>query len=192
MEFNFFMPSQRILDFIGWSNPELCRRQYIIFPQPFDPEKTLPIISIVDSIKNYFLLGENPLIDPSRLPNGYPNWEQFMWHEFGGFATWEALKNAQDHSGFYTQNPITFGLFFAPKGVCYGFHDGGDYFRRPDIKDQWENKRAIETFNKTAHQRRGNSGGMGVNNYIFPNTGLIEVDNKNGILYLANTLEGKL
>lgn len=178
------------MDFIGWDNSEICHRQYNIFPQPFDPEKTLPITPLVDAIKSYFTIGIKK-IKISSPPNEFGSWENFIWEKLGGNCAWEALKNCQDHSGFYNGNSVIFGLFLAPNGVSYGFHDGGDYFKRAKIKEQWENKHTIEEFNVEAHQRRC-GGGTGVNNYIFPRTDLIEVDPEKGILYLANTLEGKL
>ena len=46
----------------------------------------------------------------------------------------EALVNAIWH-GANNEHPVKTAIFLGEKGVCFGFYDGGDYFKREDIKE---------------------------------------------------------
>jgi hypothetical protein len=91
----------------------------------------------------------------------------------------EAMKNCYHHGP--KDKEILFGLFFGDKGVCYGFSDGGNYFKDKEIKYLWENKIEITEFD----QNTPNNFRCGVNRFIFPDSDIIEVDIEKGILYLA-------
>jgi len=89
----------------------------------------------------------------------------------------ESFKNWIDHA---PENSIlTTGLFLGPKGVCYGFHDGGYFFKRPEIKNQLENKIPFEKFDEAP---RGSCGHHGFGD-IYEDSDFIEVDSKKGVLY---------
>ncbi len=86
----------------------------------------------------------------------------------------EIFKNCCDHS----KGDVEIGMFFGDKGVCYGFCDGGDYFKDDKIKYQYENKIPLTNLKpKTEYNRR-----IGTKN-IFSKSDLIEVDSIKGILY---------
>lgn len=91
----------------------------------------------------------------------------------------ESIKNCYDHGP--KDKDIVFRLFLGNAGICYGFYDGGDYFKDKKIKHQWENKIEITEFDKNTP----NNFKCGVNSFIFPYTDFIYVDSTKGILYLV-------
>ena len=96
---------------------------------------------------------------------------------------WEALENASVH-GSKKGLPFTYGLFIARRGICHGFQDGDGYFTREDIKRLFESKTYLTEFDTDISSRR-----VGVKNYIYTLSDIIEVDTANGILYCAQYLE---
>ena len=80
------------------------------------------------------------------------------------------------------------GWFFGSKGICYGFYDGGDFFKDPKIKYQIENKIEFEKFDNNSRGMGGNEN-SGFNNHIYPYSNFIEVDSDNGILYCVQMKE---
>lgn len=72
-------------------------------------------------------------------------------------------------------------FFFGSKGVCYGFNDGGNFFKKPEIKNQLENKISFEEFDKNP---RGDCCNVGFD-LIYRDSDFIEVDSNKGILYLV-------
>jgi len=122
-----------------------------------------------------------PSLD-SKLSNFYKfnpeKQHEFFQNHF--ILVGELFKNCCDHS----KGDIKIGMFFGDKGVCYGFCDGGDYFKDDKIKYQYENKIPLTNLKpKTKHNRR-----MGVGN-IFSKSSLIEVDSVKGILYCVQLRE---
>ncbi|GAI37326.1 unnamed protein product, partial [marine sediment metagenome] len=91
----------------------------------------------------------------------------------------ESLTNAISH-GSGNRYPVFYGLFMGDKGVCYGFQDRGDFFKRKDIKEKFENKEHPEEFNKGLEGLSGGKYGIDV---IFNSSDIIEVDIGEGILY---------
>jgi hypothetical protein len=91
----------------------------------------------------------------------------------------ESFKNWFDHAP-ENSNLVT-GLFLGSKGVCYGFQDDGDFYKRIDIKKQLENKIPFEKFDENP---RGSCGHHGFPD-IYENSDFIEVDPKKGVLYLV-------
>lgn len=96
----------------------------------------------------------------------------------------EASKNCINH-GSKTEE-FSIGLFLGDLGVCYGFKDKGDYFKSEKIKHQYENKIKITEFNSNFF---GETCHYGINDHIFPNSDLIEVDVEKGILYCVQFKE---
>lgn len=97
----------------------------------------------------------------------------------------EALLNAQWH-GARNERPVVFGLFLGLQGLCYGFQDGGNYFKRPEIKAQFESKTPITQFSEPVFdKKRQQQAGChaGVNDCILAYSDIIEVDTAAGILY---------
>ena len=99
----------------------------------------------------------------------------------------ESIKNCYDHGP--KNEKILFGLFLGDDGVCYGFKDGGDYFKNEKIKNKYENKIEITEFDQNTLESNFQ---VGVNEYIFPNSDIIEIDEKKGILYCVQLKENLL
>ena len=74
--------------------------------------------------------------------------------------------------------PFTYGLFIAINGICHGFQEGDRYFTREDIKQRFENKIPLTEFDMDVSSRR-----VGVRDYIYNLSDIIEVDTANGILF---------
>ncbi len=165
------MPSQKVLEAIGWD--EQAHRQYATFP---GDTHELGLVSHFDHF--------------------YPQIRAFYWNTFKididmekdgeflqkmGLTTWEALHNSQVH-GSKAGTPFTHGLFLARKGICNGFYDEGGFFKREDVKHQFETRKPVTEFdleNKEGFR-------IGVNRYIFEFADLIEVDTLQGALYCAH------
>jgi hypothetical protein len=98
----------------------------------------------------------------------------------------EVLKNCFDHGP--KDKDIQFGLFLGHKGVCYGFQDGGDYFKNNKIKYKYEHKIEITDFDKNTLRDNCQSG---VNEFIYHFADMIEVDSEKGILYCVQ-LKGNI
>jgi hypothetical protein len=169
-----FMPSQRILEEIcGEVSPKV---QYTVFPA--DPD--FPSDSSKERWEETLRHFTTGLI--------YQIADNFMWAvepvkkmktQKIGLAP-EAIQNALAYSPINTE-PIVYGLFMGPKGVCHGFKDGGDFFRSEAVKEMFENKVWIKEFDEAI---KGVSGWrIGVNRHIYPFSDIIEVDTKEGILY---------
>lgn len=93
---------------------------------------------------------------------------------------YEAVKNSFAH-GKLDFDKILIGHYIGDLGVCFGFYDGGDYFKNENIKNQYENKIPVKNFNKNPRiSCRGNG-----TKRIFKFSDFIEVDSKKGILYIG-------
>ncbi len=91
----------------------------------------------------------------------------------------EAAENCVKHSP-NGKDDFAVGIFLGNNGVCYGFQDGGLYFKYPEIKKQYEAKNKITDFDQSHLE---DCCQIGVNAYIYPNVDIIEVDNDEGVLY---------
>ena len=98
----------------------------------------------------------------------------------------ELFKNWMDH-GVDNSNLVT-GLFVGSVGVCYGFCDGGDFFKNPEIKLQIETKLSFKKFND-APREAGANRHHGFNLHIYPYSDLLEVDTEKGVIYAAQLKE---
>lgn len=91
----------------------------------------------------------------------------------------EPLKNARAHSDSPEPFKINFGYCASKEGIIFSCHDGGTYFKNPEVKRTWENKT-----NKDKHisQIYGIGGGMG-QNILFDCANLIHIDTNTATLY---------
>ena len=167
----FFRPSQKVLETI--CDGELYS-QYITIPLEGQSNKTLE-----EGLTSFL----NGLL--------YQIASHYRWNKVGKrldtemntqkiVIVWEAMTNAIAH-GSKRKDPVTIGLFLGNKGACYGFKDSGDYFKRDEIKEIYENKQPIQNFGEAIEGLSGCH--AGVNCYIFKNSDLIEVDTLEGVLY---------
>src|SRR3989339_176609 len=83
--------------------------------------------------------------------------------------------------------PIKFGLFMGSKGICYGFQDSGDYFKSEHTKRIYENK--IPIIKNQSIENGLQRFRVGVTNFLYPYSDLIEVDTKKGVLYCIQLKE---
>jgi len=63
---------------------------------------------------------------------------------------------------------------------CFGCNDGGDYFKREDIKDIWENKKGLKEYHEVDNEAIGFHYGYSYFKDKFPR---IIVDSEKGTLY---------
>ncbi|MGM5488663.1 MAG: hypothetical protein ACQESG_06960 [Nanobdellota archaeon] len=93
-------------------------------------------------------------------------------------AVYALIENATYYSG--VPEPITLEVLLEPDFMVTGVHDGGDYFRRPDVKAYWENRRVHpETFfDGVTVCEDGHTTGRhrGVRDVIYPLSDFIHVD----------------
>lgn len=92
----------------------------------------------------------------------------------------EIIKNARWHGGSKDNHPTHFGLFMNADKFCLGCNDGGDYFKRQDIKEIWENKRELKEFHKSDNPEIGFHIGY---NHIKGRFDEIKVDTEYGTFY---------
>lgn len=92
----------------------------------------------------------------------------------------EILKNSRWHGGSKEDNPTFFSLFINPEKFVLGCWDGGDYFKREDIKKIWENKQELKEYHEADYHGIGHHYGYNYFKYRFDE---IRVDNEQGVLY---------
>ncbi len=162
-----FMPSQRVLDIIGWEE-RISVRRYTVMPANLPEAGWRGVIggTLSEIESHYFAMDQ---LETQGI----------------GSVLGDALSNAQEH-GSKNGTPFVFGLLMGNSGVCYGFRDEGGYFRRADVKEKFEKKTPL-----TERDMDPDAGGAraGVNTFIFGYTDAIEVDTDKGILYCVQTLE---
>lgn len=78
--------------------------------------------------------------------------------------------------------PINYNLFITKEGVCQGFKDQGDFYKRKDIKEKVESRTPLE---KITRKNMGSDSGRGLA-YVYVMSNEIEVDTTNGILWTAH------
>jgi len=92
----------------------------------------------------------------------------------------EMIKNSRWHGGSKDDKPTYFGLFINKDKFALGCNDGGDYFKRKDIREIWESKRELKEFHKS------NQSGIGYHfgyRYFKDTLDEIKIDTDYGTLY---------
>lgn len=176
-----FMPSKEILETIGWYESSekydevINMRKYTVFPG--DTHE----LSLATHLEQF----HKPLRGFYHGAHGI-NTEDLREEMHKATVTlWETLQNAKFH-GSKEGRHFIHGMFVAKNGLCNGVYDQGGYFRRPEIKQQFENRTPITKFD--LEYREGFR--IGVNEIIFEDADIIEVDSKKGILYCAHLFKG--
>ncbi len=168
-----FKPSERVLEMIC-SDKETPLIQYEIYP--FGSEKEMQDLlvqycsGVFEKIINFYREDGLGLNEENKRRLNYQGISHVLV---------ESFKNWIDHSP-ENSNLIT-GLFLGSVGVCYGFKDGGDFYQKPNIKNQLENKIGFTEFDSNP---RGSTCKVGFN-LIYEDSDFIEVDSKKGILYIV-------
>jgi len=158
-----FMPSKNVLEKIcSQGNPLV---HYDIYVNK-EKDYSVFITGLFSEICNFYRIGLNE-VTKSRL-----SFQKVI------YVYSEAIKNWVDHAP--KESDLVAGLFLGDFGVCYGFKDKGNYFKNKKIKYQYENKIEITEFDQNTLKTCCQSG---VNEYLYPNSDIIEVDSKKGVLY---------
>ncbi len=169
---DFFKPSKNVLEMIC-SEGEMFLASYEVFPFSSQREMhellVLYCTGIFEKIIHVYKDEGIALSEEAKRRLNY----QGINNVIG-----ELFKNWIDHSP--EDSTLFTGSFFGLKGVCYGFQDGGEFFKSSEIKKQLENKILFEKFNLSS---RGDNCHSGFNQHIFPDSDFIEVDSEKGILY---------
>lgn len=166
-----FKPSKKMLERIC-SNEELGNNplvHYQIIENQFNGLNKMFVTGLLSKIYSYYDINHD---EESRMR---------LDVQTAALLFSEGVKNGLDHSE-KGKEIMTVGIFFGDKGLCYGFNDGGDYFKSEEIKNQYEKRKKVTVFDEKTLKTNFQSG---VNDFIFPYSDIIEVDNKKGILYCA-------
>jgi hypothetical protein len=101
--------------------------------------------------------------------------------DYAAFLLKEGVKNALIHG---PSGEVNCGLFLGNKGACFGFRDGGQYFKNLEIKKLWEEKDLFGILLKADPPRNWDGTGPypGIAS-LFEDSEKIEVDSARGILY---------
>ncbi len=92
----------------------------------------------------------------------------------------EALKNCFYHGGDGITTKISLMTLLTPGAFGYCFKDGGNYFKKQDIKEFWEGKR----FHLEKHITRNKNIGYGLGTkIIYEVSDFIYVDTNDGTLF---------
>jgi len=164
-----FMPNDEILEEIGWNKQSSSKHTVFSTAMP-KLKEYLPdyVDSALDEIAIFYKNQFNfPDINTGKIGN----------------VVWESLKNCWLHGPDHN-SPFSYGVFMGSKAICHGFKDLGDYFKRPEIKEQFEKKKKITEF-----ETHPLCYGKGINEFIFPCSDKIVVDEKQGILYCIQYLD---
>jgi len=163
-----FKPSKKVLDMIC-SDGKKVLSMYEIYPFGVYDEMMnlvrLYVPGILEKVWTFYEL--NLEKDRNRL--NIQGVFGFLTEIFYNWATHSA-----DGTDFFS------GLFLGDLGVCHGFKDE-NFFKKPEIKNQLENKISFKEFNK--NPRNGKTSRHRGYNNIFPESDFIEVDSEKGVLY---------
>ena len=95
----------------------------------------------------------------------------------------EPLKNANFH-GANKDSVIHFEVFMSPLVLLASYNDKGNYFKRPEVKEAWENRIEFperhEVSSEVHEEGIGFGAGTGI---VYSLADLIEVDISTGTLY---------
>jgi len=163
-----FTPDKEILEEIGWDSKLYSNHAEFSASSPqLEEELSNHVDAEIDNIMAFY--GDNfnvKNLNTGKISN----------------VAWEALKNSWLHNP--SQQSFKYGVFVGSKGICHCFQDNGDYFKKPEVKQQYESKQKVNNFEKADFCQ-----GKGVNNFIFPNSDKIKVDSSEGILYCVQYLD---
>jgi hypothetical protein len=101
----------------------------------------------------------------------------------------EIIKNSRWHGGSKDDNETYFGMFFDSKQFILGCFDGGDYFKREDVKKIWESKSPLNDFHDAKQHGIGYHFGYA---YFKDKLDEIKIDTEQGVLYGIINIENYL
>jgi hypothetical protein len=94
----------------------------------------------------------------------------------------ELIKNAYYH-GDSKRYGTTLGIFLSPDAFVIGCNDGGDYFKKSEIKEVWEKRLPISSEGDYMEEGRKLSGHNVGHDFIFALTDEIFIDNASGTFF---------
>ena len=171
---DLFYPSKRILETI--CDEEIPITTYTLFQKGMKKEQEEKLMKsfltglIYQIAENYNYSAKINQIDTGKILS----------------VPMEAIRNCYSHNPEQIE-PIKFGLFMGSKGICYGFQDSGDYFKSQHTKRIYENK--IPIIKNQSIENGLQRFRVGVTNFLYPYSDLIEVDTKKGVLYCIQLKE---
>jgi hypothetical protein len=99
----------------------------------------------------------------------------------------EAFKNSYYHGGNYKPHTSIIKIFLSPTTLLSKHNDEGNYFKRKEIKEHWEDKK----FFPEKHKIKNNQTGFGIGiPLIYDVSDFIQVETKTGSLYLGVSTVG--
>ena len=168
-----YTPSKKILESIDFNNESI--HQMTTFSTKV-PEST--ITTYMDSFMLLIMAHYNKREIDLREKNKFTSDIQNV--------VMEGLLNAKIH-GSKGLTPFSHIVLIGDNGVCQGFHDEGNFYKRYDIKTKIENRIIIDEINQD--YTLGTH--VGLYAYIYPKTDLLEVDTDKGILYCSHLIKSK-
>jgi hypothetical protein len=178
-----FKPSKKMLEFIC-KDEKFPLTHYEIYP-----------FADIETMYELYLLGMVGLFEKIR---NYYRKKGLVFYEKGfdrldiqGISNLvgEIFKNWGDHCP--ENSKLLIGYFFGNSGIGYGFQDGGEFFKNPEIKKQIENKVLFKKFDKNSRGKENNCN-CGFNDYIYSYSDFLEVDTEKGIFYVAQLKENMI
>jgi hypothetical protein len=167
-----FQPSKKLLDTIcNEDTRPLSYYEVYLYDTPRNMEELLLLhhVGVVVKLYNFYARELNG--DKNRLDI------QGIYDVSG-----ELFKNWTDHAPL--NSTLVFGLYLGSKGVCYGFNDGGDFFKDIEIKNIIENK---IPFTKFIDLEKDTCQCGFID--IYRSSDLLEVDNVTGTIYAVQLKE---
>ncbi len=170
-----FLPPPDILEVIGMDdNPswrsETSSRTYAMIPRPTSQHAVRCFFSgLTRQVASFYYMGVEggERVDGSTI------------YSVGG----EMIRNGLEHGP--PNQVVVYGLFMGEQGICHGVSDGGDFFKRSDIKQCFESRQSFLERDLIGGPRTlgMESVGCGVAGGIYGGSDLIRVDTVVGVLY---------
>ena len=158
---------KEVKDFIGSDEIESHKKYFWYEEEPLDKNREIIVKSYLDIIKPYY--------------------EKFGRHISPGMFNFliEPIKNSNYYSLKESGKRGVFELFLSPKKLVAGYFDGGEYFKKKDVKDCWENRILHKERKSVELRKKGiKEIGFGIGTQkIYYIADFIFVDNLEGKLY---------
>jgi len=156
-----FYPPEEFLKIMGCNKPEELSKRWFIYP----PKTERKII-------RHGARAISRFIDDSYSQRAQDSCEVIVL---------ELLKNSRFHGSSKDNQNTTIGLFLTEEAACVGCHDGGDYFKKQQTKEVWEDRQIEPNPHKVENKNIGYRAGQRI---IYDVSDKIHIDTEEGIIYL--------
>ncbi|VVB78565.1 Uncharacterised protein [uncultured archaeon] len=161
-----YLPPRKISEFLSL-NGDLLKRQYTFDSSTSEGKIIEHVERVSYEIMNYYNQRHLDLTENGKVINN-----------IRGVAL-EVLINAKKHG----ISPFCHELIINKKGICQGFHDSGDFYKREDIKQKLENRIPLKEIKEEELEKPSGRGIL----YIYLMANSIEVDTNHGFLWTAHS-----